>query len=132
MTRTGFLAAVVLVAVFSLDAGESQAQGKITFDKDYPKTGTLLGAIDVKGKVTLDAGWSLAGKKEFRALVWESGKEDKGPFFFAGTKKDEKVFDTGLLGMWSGVKYNVAVQIDVTDGTKTKTLRTTPLPATAK
>jgi hypothetical protein len=118
---------LLLVVCFG---SEAKGQGTAAWAATFPKTGTAIVEIDIKGTITPAGGWTVSGA---RWEAWETGGEVlEGPVTLAiDINTGVGTFDHAI-GLTTGKTYNVVVTATMTSGAMTKRIRTAVGSAKAK
>ena len=119
----------ILFCFFLIIPLPALGQGKIEWSSGYPKPGSTTGTITVRGTVTVDTNWSVKDDGVY-PFAWISGKGLKS-FALEGFEAMSKNWEKDL-SLTSGSTYNLVVEVVLTSGTQTVTLRTKPGSAKAK
>jgi hypothetical protein len=103
MTRLQKAVAVLLLLGL---AGQTQAQGTISWSSGYPKAGAGSGAIQVQGTIQLDTNWVLATDTA-TIRVWQDGS-----CLYTGPASYDQYgnWSGSISGLTSGATYNVTVE----------------------
>jgi hypothetical protein len=119
MGRIHVLAAFCVLA---LSENAALAQGLIQWETGRPRTGSAPGSIEIKGTVTLEAGWHLLSANVV-AEAWQDGGAVKT--VNVPIERRQKTWGVfRLMGLEPGATYNVIVTVSVTDGANVETLGT--------
>jgi hypothetical protein len=121
MGRIHVLAALCVLA---LSENAALAQGLIQWETGRPRTGSAPGSIEIKGTVTLEAGWHLLSANVIAEAWQDGGAVEKFNVPIERRQKTWGVFR--LLGLEAGARYNVIVIVSVTDGVSVHKLATEP------
>lgn len=120
-----FIAVLLTVAL----AYEARAEHFIQwYDSSYPKKGSVAGTLLVKGRFTLDTDWSPTSTNG-RAYFWQDGLDYLSmsvPWSFDSCTGEYVLAETGITGLTSGATYNLTVEVEITDGSTTLTIRSEP------
>jgi hypothetical protein len=101
---------LILIAAGRINAADAVVP---KFDMGKPATGMACGTITLSGTTTLACGYSANGMS---VLAWPRGGGMGTPIIANGSVNAAGVFSYTIMGLTSGVMYNVTVTITAKNG----------------